>query len=194
MSTISISGSGHQDRQMARTRMTGIHIGRFGIGTVGALTVLIAAWGGIVPFVGPAFGYSADGTGSWHWSLSHAVLAVVPGAIGVAIGFLILAGMRGVGVGRGRISLTLAGLIAVLCGAWFIVGPSAWPVITTSRGYFIGASPIHELANQVGYSLGTGLVLAACGAFAIGWASRHQMNAVEAPAASPEAPAPAPEA
>ena len=70
--------------------------------------------------------------------------------------------------------LTLAGVIAVLCGAWFVIGPYAWPVITSSSGYFVAASPLRELANVVGYSLGTGVILASLGAFAIGWASRHQ--------------------
>jgi hypothetical protein len=177
VSTTTLSGSGHQDRSMARTRTTGIHIGRIGIGTVGVLTVLISAWGGIVPFIGPAFGYSADGAGSWHWSLTHAVLGLVPGAIGVVVGLLILAEIRGIDVGRGRMSLTMAGMIALLCGAWFVVGPVAWPVVSTHGAYFVTASPLRELANQAGYALGTGVILVGCGAFAIGWASRHQLKA-----------------
>ena len=52
------------------------------------------AWGGIIPYVGPAFGYSADGTGAWHWDLAHTVLALVPGAIGVIVGILILGETR----------------------------------------------------------------------------------------------------
>jgi hypothetical protein len=198
MSTTTISGSGHQDRSMARSRTTGIHIGRIGIGTVGALTVLVSAWGGIVPFIGPAFGYSADGTGSWHWDLTHAVLGLVPGAIGVVAGLLILAEIRGIDVGRGRMSLTMAGMIALLCGAWFIVGPLTWPVVSTHGAYFATtATPLRELANQVGYALGTGLILVGCGGFVIGWASRHQLKATatgpaaEATSANPD---PVPEA
>ena len=156
----------------------GLHVGRIGIGAVGVLTVLLAAWGGIVPYIGPVFGYSADGAGSWHWNLTHAVLALVPGAIGVVAGVFMLRETRGVRVGRGRVSLTMTGLVVLLCGAWFVIGPLAWPVISDHGGYFVVASPLRYLANQVGYALGTGVLLAACGGFAIGWAARHQAKAV----------------
>jgi hypothetical protein len=41
-------------------------------------------------------------------------------------------------------------------------------------------SPLRALENQVGYSLGTGLILAVCGAFTIGWAARHQVKSLAA--------------
>ena len=91
----------------------GVRVGRLGIGTVGFLTILISAWGGIIPYVGPAFGYSADGTGAWHWALAHTVLALIPGMIGVLVGVFILGETRGVTAGRGRMSLTMAGLLGV---------------------------------------------------------------------------------
>ncbi len=153
------------------------NVGHFGIGTVSLLLIGISAWGGIIPFVGPSFGYSADGTGSWHWSLTHAVVALVPGAIGVFIGIMVLAGSRGLVVGRGRMSLAGAGLLIVACGAWFVAGPWAWPVIEHTRSYFVFASPLRTLANLGGYALGPGVIVASCGAFFIGWASRHQSNA-----------------
>ncbi len=150
------------------------NVGHLGLGTVSLLLVAISAWGGIVPFVGPSFGYSADGTGSWHWSLTHVVVAVVPGAIGVLIGLTVLAGSRGLVMGRGRVSLAGAGMIVLACGAWFAAAPWAWPVIHNSGAYFVGASPLHTLANIAGYALGPGVIAAACGAFFMGWASRHQ--------------------
>jgi hypothetical protein len=143
------------------------------LSTIGLLTVAISAWGGIIPYIGPSFSYSADGSGSWQWSLTHSVLALVPGAIGCLVGLSFLARIPEGGVGRRRTSLSMAGLIAVLCGAWFVIGPLAWPVIDNTRSYFVGASPLRLLADQVGYSLGTGLILAMCGAFALGWATRH---------------------
>jgi hypothetical protein len=67
----------------------------------------------------------------------------------------------------------MAGLVAVLCGAWFVIGPLAWSVIDNVRPYFVVASPLRQLANEVGYAMGPGLILGVCGAFAIGWATRH---------------------
>src|ERR1700728_3204813 len=113
------------------------NVGHFGLGTVGLLLVAISAWGAIVPFLGPTFGYSADGAGSWHWSLTHAVVSVVPGAFGVVIGVVVLARSRGVVVGRGRLSLAGAGLSVLAAGAWFAVAPWAWPVIDNTRAYFV---------------------------------------------------------
>jgi len=174
MSTTMVGRTGRYERRVERRQSTGVHVGRIGIGTVGFLTILISAWGGIIPYVGPVFGYSADGTGSWDWTLAHTVLALIPGVLGVMAGLFILGETRGVAAGRGRVSLTMAGLLAALCGAWFVIGPFAWPVITTSSAYFVAASPLRELANIVGYSLGTGVILATLGGFAIGWAARHQ--------------------
>ena len=55
------------------------------LGMAGVIAVLISAWGGIIPYLGPTFGYSADGSSAWQWSLTHSVLALIPGAIGVVI-------------------------------------------------------------------------------------------------------------
>jgi hypothetical protein len=149
-------------------------VGHLGLGTVGLLLVLISAWGGIIPFVGPSFGYSADGAGSWHWSLTHVVVSMVPGVVGVLIGLVVLANARGFVYSRGRLRLSAAGLITIACGAWFAVAPWAWPVINTNRTYFVVASPLRLLADVTGYGLGPGIIVVACGAFFMGWASRHQ--------------------
>ena len=123
---------------------------------------------------GPPFDYSGDGSASWHWNLAHAVLAVAPGIAGVLLGLFVIAESRGVVVGRGRLSLATAGMLLMVCGAWFAVGPLAWPVISNGCRYFVATTHLRVLAYEVGYSIGTGLILVVCGAFVDGWASRHQ--------------------
>ncbi len=154
-----------------------VRLGRIGLGTAGVVAALVSAWGGIVPYVGPSFGYSGDGSGSWHWSLAHATLALVPGVAGVLVGLFVLAESRGVTVGRGRLSLATAGALLMVCGAWFAIGPLAWPVISNGGAYFVAGSHLRVLAYELGYSIGTGIVLVFCGAFVDGWASRHQTKA-----------------
>jgi hypothetical protein len=141
--------------------------------SLGVITLLISAWGGIIPYLGPTFGYSADGAQSWSWNLTHTVLALAPGALGILVAFSFLAPLSATGVARRRAGLTGAGLVAVVCGAWFVIGPLAWPIVHNVGPYFVTANPLRGLANQVGYSFGPGLILAACGAFAMGWAVRH---------------------
>jgi len=158
-----------------------VQLGRIGLGTAGVVAVLVSAWGGIVPYVGPAFNYVEDGSGSWHWNLAHAVLALLPGTLGVLLGLFVIAESRGITVGRGRLSLAMAGTLLMICGAWFAIGPLAWPVIADSGPYFVAASHLRLLADEVGYSIGVGLMLVVCGAFVDGWASRHQPNASTVP-------------
>jgi len=141
--------------------------------SLGVITLLISAWAGIIPYLGPTFSFSADGASAWQWSLTHSVLALVPGAIGCLVAFSFLAPLSPETVARRRVSLTVAGLVTVLCGAWFVIGPLAWPIVDNTGQYFVAADPLRGLANQVGYAFGPGLILAACGAFAIGWAVRH---------------------
>jgi hypothetical protein len=152
---------------------------------VGLVALIVSAWGGIVPYVGPAFGFSADGFGSWHWNLAHAVLALIPGAIGCLFA-LSLMGRTAAGATMRRVGLTGGGLLAVASGAWFVIGPLAWPVLVNGGHYFLSASPLRELEYQVGYALGPGLIVAACGAFAIGWAARHDRPLSGADAIGPK--------
>jgi hypothetical protein len=135
---------------------------------LGLATLVLAAWGGIVPYVGPAFGYGATGVSSWTWNLGHSLLALLPGAAGVVGGLLIMASARRPMAGLMSGRLALGGILAAVAGAWFVVGPWAWPVITSSARYFAPASPQRDLADLVGYSLGVGLLLVLFGGVALG--------------------------
>ena len=111
---------------------------------VGIATVLVAIWGGIAPFIGPTFGFSADGAGAWNLSGAHLLLAVLPGAVAFVAGVLILVIAPRTISWSGRGSLAGAGLLAVMAGAWFVVGPLARPVLSTSGSYYVVASPLRE--------------------------------------------------
>jgi hypothetical protein len=158
--------------------------GRVHLAAVGLIAALASAWGGIVPFVGPSFGFSADGSSSWQWNLPHALLALVPGAVGVCLGMFVMARSHSVDVGRGRFTLGAAGMILMLCGAWFALGPWIWPVVSSSSHYFVPASGLRLLEYVLGYSIGVGLIIAACGGYVDGWASRFDRRALTAPVAS----------
>lgn len=180
-------GGGRARRRRARTRRSKdevvqgeeaarVHGGRAGIVIVGALTIVISAWGALIPLVEPIFGFHATGTPSWRLNAAHTLLAVVPGAVGVVMGCVVVGAAGQAAVGRGRMSLVWAGLITILSGAWFIVGPRAWPAITTHGVYFAPATPLRGLVYQVGYALGTGVLLVLCGGYVMGWASRQPMS------------------
>lgn len=171
--------------------MMRLRLGRVGLGTVGVVVVLASAWGGIVPYVGALFGFSADGTGSWYWNSPHALLALVPGALGVVLGLFVIAESRGVTVGRGRLSLATAGTVLILCGAWFAIGPFAWPLLSSQGTYFAASSHMRLLTYELGYSVGVGLVLVMCGGFVAGWASRHSPKSAVIAEAPPVAETPA---
>ena len=140
------------------------------------LAVLVSAWGALVPYLGPGIGFSADGSSSWHWSLSHALLGLVPGAVGVAVGLaLMVAASRRRRAAAGWASEhRCAAFSAYAAGAWFVVGPLAWTAMYGGRSFFVTAgTPVRQLEYWVGYAMGPGLLLAAAGAFALGWAIRH---------------------
>ena len=189
MTTGTLTGHESFDRATTepRDRTMRLGLGRVGLGTAGVVALLASAWGGIVPYVGPVFGFSADGAGSWHWSLAHTVLFLVPGALGVLLGLFVIAESRGVTVGKGRFSLAAAGGLLILCGAWFAIGTYVWPVLNHSGTYFASATAKRFLTYELGYSVGVGLVLVMCGAFVAGWASRHSPKSV---AVAESAPAP----
>jgi hypothetical protein len=130
------------------------------------VALLLCAWAGIIPYVGPIFGFSADHTSSWTWNDAHTYGALVPGAVGFVACLMILAcarrplGMQSAG------TLGTSGAVVFLCGAWLAVFPVAWAVIRAP--YFHAASPTLTLEYWLGYASGPGVLLAAFGAFVMG--------------------------
>lgn len=141
-----------------------------GVATAGLLTVLVGAWAGIVPYVGPVFGYDGTGTGSFVWDQSHALLWLVPGAAAVLLGLMLLTSAPLVRAGTSRFGPMWAGLFIALCGAWLVIGPLAWPVLETATAFRF-ATPLHELTYWIGYSLGPGVLLALFGGAVMGFSA-----------------------
>ena len=72
----------------------------------GLLVLLLGVWGGLIPFIGPYFHYAFGCYQHWHWTSQRLWLNVVPGAVAV-IGGLML--MRA----RTRVGGLTAGWVAV---------------------------------------------------------------------------------
>ncbi|MHB1585010.1 MAG: hypothetical protein ACYC0E_14790, partial [Acidimicrobiales bacterium] len=161
----------------------------FSLVLLGLVTLLLGAWGGIAPFVGPTFGYRPAGRSSWHWNEAHGLLAVAPGAVAVLVGLLLMGVAPGVVAGRGRLRLLVLGAVLLACGGWFVVGPTAWPVVH-GGAYFHGGSPLHVLVDRIGASFGPGVLLAICGGIALGWSIRHRAYAAVPAAGAPGTAAP----
>ena len=165
-------GYGLHRRTAGKEARPAVRSSSISLATVGFIALIVSAWGGIVAFVGPTFGFSADGAASWHWDLSHALLALIPGALG-CIAALTFMAPANANVTSRRLGLTTAGVIGIASGCWFVIGPFAWPVLVNTHSYFVVASPLRSLENLIGYALGPGLILVMCSAFAMGWAARH---------------------
>jgi hypothetical protein len=156
------------------TSVTGGSVPAAGLGVVGLLTLLLGAWAGIAVFVGPTFGWSPDGGTAWHWDLVRGVLHAAPGGAGVLAGVLMMARTPRAARGAGRSEAAVAGLLAVVAGAWLVIGPSLWPVIRASSGpLFATGSALRIFTYQVGPNFGPGLLLAVTGACAIAWSVRR---------------------
>jgi hypothetical protein len=137
----------------------------------GFLALLVSAWAAIVPFVGPSFGFSPDGTASWTWDRAHALGALVPGVVSLLACLIIVMLARHPSGTLVPSRLVSAGLLIFLCGAWFASVPVVWPVLVGS--YFRDASSSLTLAYWMGSATGPGVLLAAFGAFAMGRAGRE---------------------
>lgn len=146
--------------------------------TVGLFTLLFGAWAGIVPFVGPLFGYGATGTGAWVWNLPHALLWLAPGAAAVLMGVLMSSQAPGISAGMASGGAFLIGFATLLCGAWLVIGPFAWPVLEGVHPFVGAATPLREFSYWIGYSLGPGVILAMLGGSAMGIAVLNRRNAI----------------
>ena len=135
----------------------------------GLLLVIVGAWAAIVPYLGPAIGYRMDRAGAWTWTAGHWELNLAAGAV-VLLGGLIL-------LGGSRVSGALGGWLAIVGGAWLVLGPlfaSMWLPAGEAQTR-VASSSLSSVVQPLGYHYGTGLVAVLLGAWALGRAlvSRH---------------------
>ena len=144
-------------------RTEGLRLPRTTGALSGFLIVLLGIWGGLIPFIGPYFHYAFGGYQTWHFTSQRLWLNIVPGAVAVIGGLMLIRASTRVG------GLT-AGWMALAAGAWFAVGPAV-SVIWHHTIYAIGVPAggnTRRTLEWVGYFYGLGAVIVALAAFAMG--------------------------
>jgi hypothetical protein len=95
----------------------------------GLLLILLGAWGGLVPFLGPRIGLNYTADAAWTFTWAKMWLEVLPGAAVLIGGF----GLIGTAARAGGV---LWGWLSALGGAWFIVGLTVSQLWTGGKGEF----------------------------------------------------------
>jgi hypothetical protein len=130
----------------------------------GVLLVLLGAWGGLIPFVGPHFHYAYTPDSTWAYTSGRLLLEVLPGAATVLGGLIVLAS-------KFRPAVFLGAWLAALSGAWFVVG-GILSVLWAKDGAATAGSPVGgtaaRVAEQIGFFAGLGVVIVFLAALALG--------------------------
>lgn len=151
------------------------------VGAFALVALLVSAWGGLAPFVGPSFGFTGAGGGSFQWGLARALLSVAPAVAGILGALLILSASGSWRLRQGRSVMAVGGLVSTVAGAWFALGWAAW-IPLNSGSYLEVGSALRHFAYVVGLAVGPGVLLVACGALVFGFlacASRWRLQEEE---------------
>lgn len=155
-----------------------LRVSRTGGALAAVLLILLGAWGGLIPFVGPYFSYAYSPDKAWAYTSGRLWLSVVPGAAALVGGLLVvLAPHRAVAL--------LGAFLAGISGAWFAVGRVAGPAwASVTPGTPIGDTGMRAL-EEIGFFTGLGLVIVFVAMVALGRLSVAGVSDVKA-AAEPE--------
>ena len=130
----------------------------------GALLVLLGAWGGLIPFIGPYFHYAYSPDRGWVYNSGRLWLEILPG-VGALLGGLIVL------VAATRPFALFGAWLAAMSGAWFVVGQPLSTVWTAggspAAGYPVGAT-VARAVEQVGFFTGLGAAVIFFAALALG--------------------------
>jgi hypothetical protein len=151
------------------------------------LLVLLGIWGGLIPFLGPQFGYAYTPNATWTMTWGRLWLEVLPSAAAVLGGLILLSSTS-------RLAGLWAGWLAAVAGAWFVVGPSIsqlWGGGAPQAGTPVATDVVGSTVEAIGFFYGLGAVMLFLGALALG---RHSVIGVREAdaAAATSAPASAP--
>lgn len=157
---------------------------------IGGLLVLLGAWGAVIPFVGPYFGFAYTPDTTWTYTFGRLCLSILPGAAAFLGGLIVLASNRLAAPGA---------FLAALGGAWFVLGQSIVAVAFTGSSISSG-SPVVTSGGSVGpvtmrffeglgFFYGLGVVIVFLAALAMGMAIAGSRAAARAYPDGPLQPA-----
>lgn len=129
----------------------------------GVLLILLGAWGGLVPFVGPTFSFAYTPDKAWVYNSGRFWLDILPAIAAIVGGLILLAASY-------RPLAWFGAWLAALSGAWFAVGPvlaPAWRNGSINAGVPVGGV-LHRAAEQIGFFTGLGVVIMLFAALALG--------------------------
>ncbi|WP_067456266.1 hypothetical protein [Actinomadura macra] len=126
----------------------------------GLLLVLLALWGGLIPFVGPYFDFGFGSSDAWVYTSDRLVLCILP-AIAVGVGGLILL------ASSNRPIALIGSWLAILGGLWFVVGTTIAALWDGSLGSALGGQT-RQIAEQLSFFQGLGAIIIFLAAVALG--------------------------
>ena len=130
----------------------------------GVMLVLLGAWGGLIPFIGPYFHYAYTPDKAWVYTTGRLWLEILPGVATVLGGLLVLGSAR-------RHTAMFGAFLAALGGAWFVVGnlvSTLWNSGTPQAGVPAGTGLTRLAAENLGFFTGLGVLIVFFAALALG--------------------------
>jgi hypothetical protein len=139
----------------------------------GLLLIILGAWGALIPFFGPNINWAYMTDPAWTWTVAKGWLEVLPGAAAAVGGLLLL-------VSGNRASATLGGWLAVLAGAWFVVGQAFASTLRIGDvGQPAASTDLKRALLEVTYFTGLGALIVFLGGAALASvAVRHARDVV----------------
>lgn len=157
--------------KMDRPRGSSMRMPRSRGAASGLLLIVLGLFGALVPFFGPVFEFSF--TPGQQWTAARGLLEVLPGVVTVLGGVLLLAS-------NNRAKAMLGGWLAVLGGAWFVVGRPLADVLNIGDvGTAVGATEIKRAVVELAYFSGLGVLIVFLGAIALGRVSVRSLRDIQ---------------
>lgn len=137
-----------------------------GAAFTGLAALIVGAWGALAGYIGPYFDFRPVDANVWVGSWENGVLHLLPGAVAAAAGLMLMA----MGPARRSVrggAFLLPALLLLAAGAWFVIGPVAWPTFHSGAAFEPTATATRNLLNVACASYAPGLVLVMLGGMAL---------------------------
>lgn len=139
----------------------------------GFLLILLGLWGALIPFLGPYFDFAFTPDRPWTWTNARGWLEVLPGAVTVVGGLLML-------MSRNRATASLGAWLTVAAGAWFVVGRALAGLLGLGNaGTPVAGTDTKRVWLELTYFYGLGALIVFLGALALGRLSVRSVRDVE---------------